>query len=103
MYFLFGCAACRLLCCPHLPHQYSTTSEPVDLSPVDIVVPTVGWIVTFPSSSMQEKSNVSGDSDGMVIGVVGASEMWDWWVWLVFGLLVLCCLLPLFFFMCCGR
>lgn len=73
----------------------------MDLSAVDIVVPTVGWIVTFPSEeNMQEEVAVAGDSDGMVIGVVSASEMWAWWVWLIFALLVLCCLLPLCFFMC---
>ena len=86
---MFPCASCA---------QYATSVETIDLSAADIVVATQGWIVTFPSeeSSTQDTTPASG----LAGDLAEESDLWAWWVWLIYGLLVACCLLPLCCFLC---
>lgn len=73
----------------------------VDLSASDIVVPTVGWIVTFPSKDAIERQTATeGYANGIASGIEGDYGIWALWMWLLFVLLVLCCLLPLCYLMC---
>lgn len=70
----------------------------MELSAADIVVATVGWIVTFPAEeSFVQETATAGSSDGLAMGLSSDSSLWVWWVWLLYLLLVACCLVPL----CC--
>lgn len=81
--------------------QYATSAETVDLSAAEVVVATLGWIVTFPSegSSTQDATSAN-DSGGLAVDLAEESDLWAWWVWLIYGLLMLCCLMPLCCFLC---
>ncbi|CAN0328466.1 unnamed protein product, partial [Hapterophycus canaliculatus] len=82
----------------HINNEYAGETETVELSAADIVVPTVGWIVTFPAEeSVAQDTATAGSSDGLAMGLTGDSGLWVWWVWLIYALLVACCLMPL----CC--
>lgn len=83
-----------------LSTQYVNDASTVDLSADDIVVPTVGWVVTFPSEDVVVRTAAEGNANGIASGIQGDYGMWAWWVWLLFALLVLCCLLPLFYLLC---
>lgn len=82
---------------PHFLQYTTNTSMDVELVPSDIVVPVVGWIVTFPEEKISTSAAIDGNSNGMAAGIEGDYMMWSWWVWLLFLLLVACCLLPLCF------
>lgn len=81
--------------------QYAPSVETVDLSAADVVVATLGWIVTFPSevSSTPDTVPASG-SGGLAVDLAEETDLWAWWVWLIYGLLVACCLMPLCCFLC---
>lgn len=86
---------------PQLIVQYAGEAETVELSSDDIVVPTVGWIVTFPEEeSVAQDTATAGSSDGLAMGLKGDSGLWVWWVWLIYALLVACCLVPLCCLLC---
>lgn len=68
------------------------------LSAADFVIPTVGWIVTFPAEDpVIQETAVAGSADGLAIALSADGSLWVWWVWLIYLLLVACCLVPL----CC--
>lgn len=81
------------------PMQYggAAEAETVELSATDIVVPTVGWIVVFPTEETVAQETSASSSGGLVMGLVDDNGLWVWWVWLIYALLVACCLVPL----CC--
>ena len=85
----------------HASHQYATSVETVDLSAADVVVATLGWIVTFPSeASTTQDTTPASNSGGLAVDLAEESDLWAWWVWLIYGLLVACCLMPLCCFLC---
>lgn len=69
----------------------------MDLSAADIVVTTLGWIVTFPSEASSTQDTAASESGGLAVDLAEESDLWAWWVWVIYGALVACCLLPL----CC--
>lgn len=78
--------------------QYTGATDSVELSAKEIVVPVVGWIVTFPSESAStQKAPAEGNSSGVVAGIQSDFAMWSWWVWLIYALLLACIVLPI----CC--
>lgn len=81
-----------------LSPQYASSHEvgEVELVSADILVPVVGWIVTFPEEDAAQQA-AAGNSNGIATRIIGDYVMWPWWVWLIYALLVACCLVPL----CC--
>ena len=70
----------------------------MELSAADVVVPNVGWLVTFPAEeTVAQETNTARSSDGLAMGLGSDDGLWVWWVWLIYALLVACCLVPL----CC--
>lgn len=67
----------------------------MDLSPEDLVVRNVGWIVTFPSEMISVlEAETTRSSDDTMIGLAAYIDLWDLWMWLVMGLLLGCCIGP---------
>ncbi len=78
--------------------QYAAEPETVELSAADIIVPTVGWIVVFPAEeTVAQETRSASSSGGLVMGLVDDHGLWVWWVWLIYALLLACCMVPL----CC--
>lgn len=76
--------------------QYKNGGVAVDLSASDVTVPVVGWIVTFPGeSSTIQNAGAEGQSGWIGSVIEGEYWLWGWWIWIFYGTLLACCLLPL--------
>eukprot|EP00903_Cladosiphon_okamuranus_P018775 g17272.t1 len=97
-YVSYSATEFKTLLTANINDEYAGEAETVELSIADIVMPNVGWIVTFPAEeSVAQETNIARSSDGLALGLGSDNGLWVWWVWLIYALLVACCLVPL----CC--
>ncbi|CAM9126605.1 unnamed protein product [Ectocarpus sp. 12 AP-2014] len=100
-YVAYSSSQFKALLAGFINAEYAGEDETVELSVDDILIPTVGWIVTFPAEeSVTQETHTAGSSDGLAMGIGSDSSLWAWWVWLIYALLMACCLMPL---CCCLR
>ncbi|CAM9292282.1 unnamed protein product [Discosporangium mesarthrocarpum] len=77
-----------------------TAMDPLDLSSSDIVLQSVGWTVQFIPGTVPgvlPDTYGQGSPSGMVQSITGKGDLWPWWVWFIYCLVVGICLVPL----CC--
>eukprot|EP00752_Nemacystus_decipiens_P002102 g2010.t1 len=97
-YVSYSATEFKTLLIENINTEYGGGPETVELSAADIVVPNVGWLVTFPAEeTVAQETNTARSSDGLAMGLGSDHGLWVWWVWLIYALLVACCLVPL----CC--